>query len=173
MATTTGLVPYYDYASNTLEAQIVSPNQPRFAAKISPTISNVTGGGITYVPIFNQLIQSINIATIYNVSTGIVTVNRSGFWAFSGCLFLAGLTSNQNVGIVKLITTSSQYTLFEGNPSNLRDNGGYLALNFSARVPMANGDQAYLNLRIDGGTTVVDLRGDTDDFSYCIGYFEG
>jgi hypothetical protein len=136
--------------------EVTKPLQPAFAAYCTGNPANVTGDGTAYTVIWDGELYDQNAN--YNTGTGIFTAPVTGKYFFSTFLQIVGLTSSHTGGYIWLATTARTYYLFYGNYWAMSSGTG-LTLNFSINAPMTAGDTAYVVLRVDSGTKVVDING--------------
>ena len=88
------------------------------------------------------------------------TAPVTGKYQFNVNVLTLGLTSSHNTFIIGLVTSNKAYRIsFDatiwtniGHASQFQSNGGTI-------VDMDAGDTAYVTIRVDGGTKVVDVDG--------------
>lgn len=148
----------------------VSPNfrinsyaTDNFEAFVNATVSNVTGDGTVYTPIFNT--KSYDQSGIYNTGTGIATVNLSGPYTVTAQAFVNGLTTSfttmqfdivqKNAGGTVVSVHSGSY-----NPGAIKNAANQAFIGKSCNLMCTNGDQIHIELTVSGSTKTVGIIGD-------------
>lgn len=146
--------------------EVTKPLQPAFAAYCTGNPTNITGDGTPYTIVWDGELYDQNAD--YDTGTGIFTAPVTGKYFFSTFFQIVGLTSSHTGGYIWLATTARTYYLFYANYWAMSSGTG-LTLNFSINVPMTAGDTAYVVVRVDSGTKVVDING-TSSYTGFSGY---
>jgi hypothetical protein len=128
--------------------------KPCFSAKLTATVSNVTGDGTAY-SITGAIWTEINDSGS-NFSNGTFTAPASGIYLFSGIFAISGLAAAHTQGNLDLMTSNRTYLLAICNFAAIAVSGN-VYLPFSVYVDMDAADTAYLRSRVYNGTKIVDL----------------
>ena len=134
--------------------------QPSFIVNNTTTLSNVTGNGTSYVPLFNSIIYDSD--TAYNTGTGIYSLPSAGRWVFGGTFFLTGFSATTRLS-VQLVQTNPSYsneTVFL-NPLPLVDaTFNYYSTQWQIMIIANAGCTAYPSLYVIGeASDTVDVLG--------------
>lgn len=141
--------------------------QPRFSARYTSTISNVTGNSVVYTIVPDT--ADTNVATMLNTSTGVVTIPYTGFYQFGGMVYLSNLgASNTNV-VVDIVTTARTFIAWDVSAAS-RDSNANLACPFQVGQLFTAGDTVSITVKVDGGTQVVAVKGSSTQITYFYGY---
>jgi hypothetical protein len=132
--------------------------QPAFSAYVNAAVTNVTGDGTLYTPIFNTVAfdQSGN----YNITTGTFTAPVTGIYSFNVMLRATGLSAADTSGWVAVITSTRNYYK-EVAWGASRDVGDGASDGFSILAEMAAGATATVQFKVAGSTKTVGLQGGT------------
>lgn len=148
-------------ASNAIT--IANTTLPGFAAKLSGSLTNVTGDATNYTVIFDSVVNQQG-GTNYNNSTGVFTAPSTGYYLFTYALSYNGLGSAFVTGQIFLSTTSQTYRTFVGNPANIR-NGSNMDLGCGIIAYMSSGNTASLVTSIGGSTKTISISSSFSTFS--------
>jgi hypothetical protein len=139
--------------------------QPMFRASNTITRTDVTGDGTIYQLIFNNEIFDRN--NNYNNSTGVFTAPVTGKYLFMWSFLLTGIISSHTTAWTRLTTTShTQYSDLR-HAYNSATGAGELLLQGSTIIDMTGGDTAKVEIRVAGGTKVVDIYSGTEYSHFC------
>jgi hypothetical protein len=171
-ATATGIVKYdgtrlVTSTDATIDANNLYTNtsQPRFLAVRNGNVSNVTGNGTTYNPVFNN--ELYDIGSNYDNGTGIFTAPKAGVYLFTYSIYLTGVGTSMTFAVLSVNTTSgttlSQFGRKSGETTDI-------ILQTACLRKMAAGNTAQCAITISGGP------GDTADLygpNYAVTGFQG
>lgn len=129
------------------------PLQPCCVAKRTDILLNVTGDGTVFTP--NLDVDLFNVGTVYVDPTFTAPVTGIYFLCAS-CTYL-GLTSGMTTGFVKIVTTSRTFLKY-WNPFNNFSGTASSTCRMAVITKMTQGDTAFIESSISGGTKVADLR---------------
>lgn len=145
-------------AYNTLKGSIRNTTLPCFLARLTNTLSNVTGDGTQYTALIDTSV--FDQTSSYNTGTGLFTAPVTGRYLFSCGVLMTGMGSGHTSTIVRLVTTARTYRGIVCNPFACKDGSSNLAYNFGAVVDMSSGDTASINVLVSGSTKTISLTGD-------------
>lgn len=135
--------------------EVTSPLQPAFLAYRSANVSNVTGAGTVYTPVFDS--EIFDQGGDYNAASGIFTAPVTGRYHFSFGVGMFGLAVTMTDCTLALVTSNRTYNLYEGNPFVAADPGASQEFIGSTYADMDANDTAIVNI------TISNAAGDTAD----------
>lgn len=138
-----------------------------FSAFVSGVLSNVTGDGTVYTPIFDN--EIFDTGGEYNPATGVFTASRACKILFIGNVLCQDIGVAHNGGWIYLVTSNRTYPSDYINPGAAAY-AGYRHFKIVAIADMSAGHTAYINIFITGGTKIVDVFGN-NAYSFFQGYF--
>jgi hypothetical protein len=147
---------YKTVYAKALSGEIVNTSQPAFSAYVNAQQNNVTGDGTAYSvtgAIWTEIYDQGN-----DFSNGTFTAPVTGKYIFNGVIYLLALASAHTYGLVSVVTSNREYYVHHGNYGAMAytTNGG-LIVPFSITADMDASDTAYLTVKVDNGTKVVDM----------------
>lgn len=144
------------------------PAQPKFSVGVTTPQSNITGDGVTATLIFDNVVS--NIQSGYSAITGIFTVPVSGFYHFSSCVALSGITAAHNGAKAYFLVNSTQYVIYRLDAGITRYNGdNTFASSGNIDIDLIAGDTVKVQILVLGDGQVV---GTTTEATFS-GYMTG
>jgi len=140
------------YASNT--------SQPAFNAYASGNLTSVTGNGVAYTVLWNDV--AFDNTSAINTGTGIFTAPIAGNYLFTTWINVNNLSSNQTEGVIQLVTTAATYTIGRGNfwsMSELQTGVNNVAMAGAVMAAMSLNDTAKVVVTVFAGSQIVDISG--------------
>lgn len=135
-----------------------------FCANLSTTQSNVTGDGTAYTIIFDS--EVYDRAGVYDNTSGIFTVPRTGFYYIQAQALVTGINSGSTTGELVLISTPKTILLSRSNPYGNRSGAGSYLMNGSVLMYLSATDTVYVQITLTGGTKVSDLSGASSLYTF-------
>jgi hypothetical protein len=133
------------------------PLQPAFLTHRDADLTDVTGDGTTYTIVWDSE-QFDQNGDFDGTSTFIAPV--TGKYFFSVGIFTAQLAAAHTVSQLYIVATGDTYRFDQCDPGAIASSGTLTFLG-SAIIPMTAADTCVAQLRIAGGTKVVDITGNT------------
>ena len=141
---------------------IIKPLQPSFNAGTSGQ-SNVTGDETQAQIIFES--ENIDRNADYNTSNGAFTAPVTGLYLLSANVSGGGFSSHGRM-LNHIVTSNRTYIQTAENLANTVTSTSF-GFNVSCLADMDANDTAFLRIRIDGGSKVIDVD-DTSTFQGCL-----
>ena len=141
---------------------ITKPLQPSFNAGTSGQ-NNVTGDETQYQMVFET--ENIDRNADYNTSTGAFTAPVTGLYFLSANVSAGGFSGHTRM-LNHIVTSNRTYIDSAENLANTKINTSF-GFNVSCLADMDANDTAFLRIRIDGGSKVIDVD-DTSTFQGCL-----
>ena len=144
------------------DGSVTKPLQPAFRAKLTSTVSNVTGDGTNYSFAANIWSEIYDQGGNFSPTTGTFTAPVTGIYTFTINLITAGITAGTNNSLRPLLVASNRNTFFAFQPGENRDNflgGGCFVL--TTDVDMDASDTFTFIASVSGGTKIVGFWQDT------------
>jgi hypothetical protein len=132
---------------------ITKPLQPCVIAKNDSNRNNVTGDGTYYTTLYPTEIIDRNAD--FNGGTGIFTAPVTGVYSVSGYIYAYGIvaaTNNWQIDVVTSNRTHSGIVYF----ATMDVSPTEIASSYAILLDMDASDTAYVNLRVNNGSKVVD-----------------
>lgn len=120
----------------------------KFTANVALVQSNVTGDGTLVTVIFGN--EILDVGSNFNPATGIFTAPLTGNYLFSTCIFLTDCAAGNKVELL-IVTTARNYASETWPTSNISPDLTVIA-------PMTAGDTAKVQVRVSGGSKVIDIQ---------------
>lgn len=135
-----------------------------FLARVSQTITNVTGAGTAYDVVFDDTIFDVN--SDFNTGTGVFTAPITGIYQFNSSIYFSGIGAATGFRI-RLRTTSRNYIVI----SNVNPTAAEQSLDISTLADMNAADTAYIEVVASGeGADTIDIFGGTSQQSSFSGF---
>jgi hypothetical protein len=137
----------------TIGPTILNPSQPCFLALANAVVSNVTGDGTNYQPIFNTTVY--DQASNYNTGTGNFTAPYTGKYLFYVNLVMQGATAADSA-TGQIVCSSRTFTAYNSGVAIVGNN----TITMTAIADMTAGDTAGVRIQFSGSTKSVSIFGD-------------
>ena len=135
---------------------ITLPLQSMFVSHVTSIVSNVTGDETTYSFVCDSDIIDRNAD--HDVSNGTFTAPVTGVYCFWQAMLIQGIASNHTRLMLIDVTSNRSIYPWTSLSYDLAAGGGtYITCNTCVTVDMDAGDTHVFNVRIDGGSKVIDV----------------
>lgn len=131
---------------------------PKFGARMSATVINVTGDGSTYDPICDVVDYNIGVKkpTGYNPVNGRFTAVEEGVYQFNCAVNVEGLQLAHGLCWLRMVTTTGESYL-NIHRINSSGTGGSETYEINLALYMKVGQSAYPRISISGGPKTVNI----------------
>ena len=148
---------------------ITKPTHPCFGVAVTTTISNITGNNDGYIVVWNTELFDQGS----NVSGSTFTAPVAGKYWFEAQLMLNGVASNHNEGYIRIKTTNGtikEYINYFKPSDNETGTNSFTPIAITCMVDMAANQTMVVDLKVMGGSKIIDIDGSTNYHSRWSGY---
>lgn len=125
---------------------ILKPLNAAFFAYLNPLASNVTGAGVRYTIVFNNV--TLNRQSVFNTSSGTFTAPVTGVYLFTLCVFTNPTSSNSST-ITGVLVGATTYYL----PGCATAQGNTCFAGGSIILSLSSGNTVQAFVTVNGGTS--------------------
>jgi len=128
-----------------------------FSAYASAALSNVTGDNTFYQVVFNTTVR--NDGTMYNTSTGLLTIPNTGMWSFAASTQITGMTigSYTFYSLLFELNTGAQIGRLAGNADSISFLGGQCNIITSTLIQLTAAQTVVVRFQVAGGAKTVSM----------------
>lgn len=139
-----------------MTGSLSNTGQPGFVARLTATVTNVTGNGTVYTVVFNAVEQQ---GSGFNTGTGVFTATIAGYYLFAGAVNMEGVATATNCTYL-LQTSNRAYRLSALNAGAADTAGGDYNVPFSTIAYLDAADTASVGVQCSGiGADTADVSG--------------
>ena len=120
--------------------------------------NNITGDGTTWNATSAAWTDLYNVGSDFN--SGTYTAPQTGKYLLWGQWYMSGFTSSHNDLQCRLNTSNRTYRPILIHPWAIRPAATAVTINWSIIADMDISDTATIDIKVSGGTKVIDLHGD-------------
>ncbi len=131
--------------------------QPCISVQRSSAVSNITGDGTTWVMTCNS--ENFDQGGDYDTSTYKFTAPVNGRYLCTASIWTYGYNGSHNASSAQFYDGTNQYSGYDVNPANVRDNSAYMHLSFSRIINLTAGAYLQVRLGVGGSTKTVSADG--------------
>lgn len=138
-----------------------SPTGPQlmFFARLTSTLSDVTGDGTNYTIVYDA--TDVNVGTCYNTSTGVFTAPTTGIYMFQVSTLLGNIDASHTGAVMKLQNTTTSFdSLYAYDNPYVHSSGGYLVYQgmfYFTPLSITSGNTIISIAAVANGTKTVDI----------------
>lgn len=145
----------------TSSGEITYPLQPCFLAYPNATLTDVTGGGVSYVVAYDT--EAFDQNSDYNTSTYQFTAPLDGRYFFGFSVLFTDVSSTYDDVDLRIETSNATYRNWQLNIGKINVNNSDVGMGFTTLADMDLGDVAYIEVTVFSDGQNVDIYGGSPD----------